>query len=305
MKFLRCPAAFVAACLAANTLLAAVPVEMKIRWPAGKRLVRHVETTQDVKVSGESLPAPLEQNSLQARDYSLTVTGPREIELEIRGLKISNTSQGKTMVFDSRTAPKQGEDGFFPLLRRVVGARARCLIGEDGRIEQVADYPEWIGRVTAGAPANNTVALTNMFSEENLKQLGATPSGLPAQPVKIGEHWTTEREQRLAGGVTLVTKLRYTFTGMADRDGRKCAVWEHSGTITSKPAPAGSARTTKVESSKVTGKTWFDPGLGVVVEGTVTQEMTLVSTGPEGSVTNEFRTKITNRLVELADAPKP
>lgn len=294
------------ACQPLGDLHAAPAVEMQVKWPAGKRLVRHQETTQEVVFSGDALPAPVKQESTQVRDYTLTARSGQELELEIQALKIASTSQGKTMTFDSRAQPKvTGEDPLNPLLRRVVGARVRGVTEADGRLAQLPDYAAWIAKIVAGAGLRETVSLTNLFSEESLKQLGAVPTGLPGKPVQVGDHWTGERELHLAQGLTLRTKTRYTFTGWAERDGRKCAVWEDTGVITANPPAPGAANTIKVEAGKVSGKTWFDPGLGVVAESNTLQEMTLVSSGADGTLTTQFKTKTVNRLVEISTAAKP
>lgn len=298
------------ACLPPGTLHAAPAVEMKLQWPAGKRLVRHVETKQEVKFTGDALPQTVTQESTQSREYHFTVLGPRdggghELELRLVGLNIASQSQGRSLTFDSRVEPKPtGDPTIHPHFRRVLATPIRCLTDAAGRLQQLSGYPEWIATVTTNAAPADSLALKNMFSEDSLKQLGATPAGLPAKPVKVGEHWTGERDLRLTPTLVLLTKLRYTFTGMASRSGRPCAVWEHTGTITSDAAP-GTPRTLKLESGKVTGKTWFDPALGVVVDAESVQELTLLISSSTGTVTNQFRTRTSNRLVEVVDTAKP
>jgi hypothetical protein len=142
---------------------------------------------------------------------------------------------------------------------------------------------------------------------------------LPRKPVKPGDRWPVQTEVVMGPLGKAELNLDYTFTGWEQRDQRNCAVLEFKGTMTSKsagsaPGPMGGSF--NIEKGTLSGKEWFDPDLGMGVETSIDQDMTLhITFGggpggnpggrtpmPSGTATNVMKQKITFKLVELAQA---
>jgi hypothetical protein len=118
--------------------------------------------------------------------------------------------------------------------------------------------------------------------------------------------------------------LNYTFKGWEQREKRKCVALDFTGTMASKgeaPAPGVGpmGMTMKVESGKLSGKTWFDPDLGHPVEIAINQDMIMLMTIPtpgmrgktnaaqppvSQSVTNHTKQNVVIKLVEVVSAGK-
>jgi hypothetical protein len=118
--------------------------------------------------------------------------------------------------------------------------------------------------------------------------------------------------------------VTYTFSGWEEREKRKCALIDFAGTMSSKGGAAAAAAPAqgmnmKLESGKLSGKTWFDSELGHPVETSIDQDMVLHMTMPtprmrtntnaaatpiSQNITNNTKQKVVIKLVEVVSAGK-
>ena len=106
-------------------------------------------------------------------------------------------------------------------------------------------------------------------------------------------------------GVALLTlDATNTFKAWEQRDGRKVARFEQTGVIVTKPPAPGSLVTITLEDgAKFTGKAWFDPALGAIVESTINAEFGIkIGTANNPGTASKVKATLTARLT---DAPNP
>lgn len=97
---------------------------------------------------------------------------------------------------------------------------------------------------------------------------------------------------------------RLKVEGWEQRDGRKLALFDQAGVIVVKPPTGASIVTATLdEGAKFTGKAWFDPALGVLVESAVTAEFG-IKIGTANTPGTASKVKVTINA-KLTDAPNP
>jgi hypothetical protein len=289
------------------------PAELKPKWPVGQRLVQRVETTTDTEGQNPVNQQPLKLLVAQAQELAFTATKERDggagHEVEVELLAIATTNRMGTnaaTVFSSRSDPKQDAKNNFLAapLRKLVGAKVKYLTAADGKVEKVEGTPQLRSKVTAGANPYAIATLNNMLSDEAIKGWNSLHTGLPEKAVKPGDTWSFARAQQYGPGSISVDATN-TFKGWEQRDGRRVALIESAGAITTKPAAGNSLVTITVEDGgKTEGKAWFDPALGMVVESTTTSEFSIKMAMAYGLPGPTSKAKVV-ASTKLTDAPNP
>lgn len=280
------------------------PVEIKVNWQVGKKLVVRSELLQEMEVSNPNFPTPMKMDSLMSRDLSVAVLkdregGGRELEVEILAYKTESKAAGRlTGIFDSKSDPKSDiTNRNSAPLRKLIGVKLKYLTDPSGKVDRIEGAPELLTKLVTGAPATVQPGLRLMFSEESLKQLLPAATGLPEKPVKPTETWPFTTTTAIPPFGALSIEVTNTFKGMEDHAGRKCAAIDQTGTITmpARTGPAGATPPT-IEEATVTGQTWFDPALGIIVESFGDMSFTF-----KGPVTTTVKAKAVTKLLQVSD----
>ena len=113
------------------------------------------------------------------------------------------------------------------------------------------------------------------FGTDGLKQM-IEFGGAPSSPLKIGQSWVTDRELNAGVIGTFRLNLTNTFAGWQQHENKKCARINITGTLTSVSSRnltnfVAATPAMKIQNGKVTGKSWFDPQLGIAVETVLDQ----------------------------------
>ncbi len=282
------------------------PVEMKLKWELGKRYEQLIETSQASAMSLPGSPQPIQQEVKQTQDVSLTVLketdgGGRELEMEIQGMTLSTKAGGRNVLdFDSKK-PDDAANPATPLLRKMVGMLVKFLTDAAGKIQSVEGFQETLDRITAGASAMEQGMIKGMFSEDNFKEMYSAAQGLPDKPVKIGETWPLKLEVALGPLGSVVMNSDYTFKNWEQHNDHKCALLQFTGTLSA--ADTGSAENAMaIDGGKTSGKLWFDPALGMVVDSVAEEGMTVKVTAQGHSLTTKVNAKVRNKLINISDA---
>ncbi len=291
----------------ADSAQAGEPVEMKVKWNVGKRYVQRMESTQATEMTLPGSPQPMKQETKQTQDVSLSVLkerdgGGRELEMEILGMALVSRAGGRDLLsFDSKKdASDDAGNPAAPMLRKLVGARIKFLTDAGGEIESVEGLKEIFDRVTEGHSAMEQEMIKGMFSEDNFKEMYSAAQGLPDKPVKIGDTWPLKLEVSMGPLGTVILNSQYTFKGWEQHNNHKCAVLQFTGTLSAASDP-GSASGMTIDNGKTSGKTWFDPALGMVIDTTAKQGMTIKVNTQGQSLTTKVNASVSNKLVEVAD----
>ncbi|MEQ2009297.1 MAG: DUF6263 family protein, partial [Limisphaerales bacterium] len=286
------------------------PVEFKAAWPVGQRLVQRVETITDTEGQNPVNQQPFKLANTQVQELAFTAlkareSGGHEVEVETLAVTTTNKIGTNTTVFTSRSDPKQDAKN-NPLaapMRKLVGGKVKLLTTADGKVEKVEGGPQLRSKVTAGANMYVIASLNNMLSDEAIKGWNTLHTGLPDAAVKPGDSWPFTRNQSFGPG-TITMDATNTFKGWEQRDGRKVALIESVGVIVAKPPAGNSPVTVTVEDGATTsGKAWFDPALGCIVESTATSDFSIRLAFASGQSTAS-KAKVV-ATAKLTDAPNP
>ena len=292
------------------------PTEFKALWPVGQRLVLRLETTADLEVqvppttTAVKLPAALGSSLTQVLDLAFTAlkerdSGGHEVEVETLAITTTNRFGTNTTGFTTRSDPKQDPKNFqpAPALRKLVGGKVKLLTTAEGKVEKLEGGPQFRSKGTVGASPIALGTINNLFSDESIKGWNTLHTGLPDKPVKVGDTWPATRTYNY-GAALLTLDTTNTFKAWEQRDGRKVARFEQTGTLTTKPpAPGSLVAITLDDGAKITGKAWFDPALGAIVESTLNAEFGIkISYVSNPGTASKVKATLNARLT---DAPNP
>jgi Family of unknown function (DUF6263) len=264
------------------------PVELKLKWPLGERVLQSLEVRQTSEITLPNMPAPMKQDNTFGQQYALTVlkddgAGGREIEMEFLSARGAMTNAGKGAVFD--TANKSPTDAGNPLavsLTKLVGAKLKFFLDASNVVQKVEGVDEIQNRFAADAKPGPANSLEGMFTEPYFRQMLGYSRNLPPNPVQPGDTWPVKLDVSLGKLGAMDMENTFNFTNWEKHGKRTCARLEFTGTIKNKPMdnsnPGGT--TIAVQDGNSTGVTWFDPEIGAIIDTSTSQDMRMTVTVP-------------------------
>jgi Family of unknown function (DUF6263) len=287
------------------------PVELKLKWTVGKRYLEEMAMTQNSEITMPGAPKPMQQQTDMTQDYSLSAVkarseGGSEVEMKFISQKMSTKTEGRdAMSFDSTADPAtDAGNPVAPMLRKAVGAHITYLTDSDGKIEKVQGFPEFIKQLTGGVSAQSQQMMKSMFSEDSLKQYASGAQGLPDKPVKVGDTWPVHMDMNMGPMGNMTLNLKFKFAGWEQHNDHNCVLLTYTGDMASKGGPTSNAMKISIENGKLSGKNWFDPELGVMVENTGDQTMTVKMSMQGKDMTSKMKQNIDVKLTALEDISK-
>lgn len=108
------------------------PMELKVKWPLGERVVQEMEMKQTAEITVPNQPNPVIQDLTMGQEYGLTVlksdAGGAEVEMEFLNLRMMMSMGGKSMMnYDS--SKKSAADSANPMaamFQKIIGAKLNC-----------------------------------------------------------------------------------------------------------------------------------------------------------------------------------
>jgi hypothetical protein len=286
------------------------PVTLKVNWTVGKEYAMRLEESETVEFKVPEEPKPVKQVRNTTTDFTLSVLkelagGGRELELKFTACKINLLDGDRSQLdFDSgRDAAPGASDPVGVMLNKLFGEQVRLVVDADGKVVKVEGYKEFAGRVIANSPQPAKAMFYKMFNEDNLKQISTVAGGLPDNPVKPGDHWPFSLEFPNPIGI-IVIHTKNTFKEWESRAGRQCVRIAFKGDISSKPDPNSANKSAKLENGDVSGETWFDPALGMVVQADDVEEMPLQFKNRGRIINGQVHRKASHTLLNVADMGK-
>jgi hypothetical protein len=287
------------------------PVEMKLKWNVGKKYVQRMEMNQTMEMNLPDAPAPTKQEMKMVQIYTITVLrelagGGRELDLEFTNLKMDSTmGEVSMMKFDSdQDAVLDAANPASPMLRKMIGAHIKYLTGADGKVEKVEGYEDLIARMSGTNQPQMQAMVRSMFSEDNLKEMFMQAQVLPDLPVNRGDSWPVKLEVNLGPMGIMNMDLNYTFRDWEQHESRRCTRLEYTGVLSLKSAASDSPVAMKMDNGRASGNTWFDPGLGMVVDTAGDHAMKLNITSEGKDMSMQVMQKMNVKLLEVTDAGK-
>jgi len=152
-------------------------------------------------------------------------------------------------------------------------------------------------RINAAAQPQEQALFNELFSEDTLKQYGSFADAMPNHVVAIGDTWQVKKDINSSiGGLTLA--MKYTFKNWEQHASRNCAHVEAEGDISTKSVSTASGMMVEIKKGKISGEFWYDPALGMIVEGNNNQDLSLKVTTRTQTMTSQFNQKVRVALVE-------
>jgi RNA polymerase sigma factor (sigma-70 family) len=287
------------------------PIEMQMKWQAGKSYVMRMESTQTSETTppNQSKPVKQVQKMSQVFNYSLVKeldNGGRQLQLEFESLAME-VFAGDREVFSADSTQDSTQDAKNPVgarLRRMVGARLQFFINANGRVEKMEGYQELVNWV-AGENPKEQAAFRDLFGENSLKQHGSIGEDTtPCRVVKLGDSWPIRLEVPDDNG-TLNVDLNCTFKNWEQHADRKCMRIKITGNFSPLAAPNTASLPANIIKGKLSGEAWFDPALGMIVDFALDEDVNVKRITRQGqTLTFPVNHKIRRTLVAVEDLTK-
>ena len=289
------------------------PVELKVKWQAGKRYVMRMEMTQTSETKQPNQPKPVKQLATITQDINFSLVkeldnGGRQLQLEIEGQTVDIFQGDRRVVgFDSNQDPaRDANDPTAAVLRKMVGARLQYLTAADGQVEKMEGYQELVNRMGEGGKPLVQATFKQMFTESGFRQYGLSLFAfmMPNRAVKVGETWSRKLEVPDDNIGILNVDSKCTFKNWEQHANRKCMHIKCTGNFSLQAGPDAPNLPVKIEKGRFTGDIWFDPELGMMVESALDEDMNLKITRPGQTVTVPLNEKTRFALVDVEDLAK-
>ena len=282
------------------------PVDMRLRWVVGKKYEVHVEINQktETQVPGETQPIGTEMNLGEDLDFSVRqelAGGGHQLEMQFEDETL-DVAQGdhKIISYDSTQSPAQNADNpIAPMFHLLRGARIEYFTDAGGNVEKIEGVNELMSRAAAGGKSQMQVVFGQIFSEDTLKQYGDLGAGLANRTVRVGDSWSFKKDIDTAAGM-LALDMKMTFKNWEQHGDRQCAHVETTGDISTKTISTATGAALEIKKGKITGNLWFDPELGMIVEVSSDQVLTMNITVQSKTMTSRLNQKF-RWVLESAD----
>jgi hypothetical protein len=290
---------------------------LKIKWPAGNRYVYRMDLDQHTTTKIPQMPKPIQQHLTMALTYALSVLketpeGGRELEMEFLATEMEINTVGQNAIkFNSKDTPtNEAPNPMSEPFRNMIGSKVRLEVNAEGRVTNVIGLEDWAKNIASDDPSAQM--MTQQFNEGFFRQIADFGRGLSTKPVEIGNTWQTKLEVPAGGLGKIDVDVKTTLKGFVSHDQPHCAVLDTKGTLKGTPGtesgPAGNRPKMLLDRGQVTGTSWFDPELGVLIESTADQTMAVKGQlpGQRGALpfsssgfTVDLNQKVSLKLTEL------
>ncbi|MGA3284588.1 MAG: DUF6263 family protein, partial [Verrucomicrobiota bacterium] len=219
------------------------PVELKLKWPQGERIVQDMDMKMNMELSVPGQPAPIKQDMTMGQEYGLTVLkenpdGGHEVEMEFLSARMGVTTGGKT-VLDYDSAKKSAADKANPaadMFGKIVGSKIQYFLDASNEVERIEGVDELVNRLSSGAQADGFATFReSMFSKDRFKQIMSVNRYMPPKAVQPGDTWPVKQTFEMGPLGTMVMDFDGTFQRWEMHGKRNCARLEFQGTIKSTP----------------------------------------------------------------------
>lgn len=313
------PVVALAVALAASVTPSSAQTTLQYRWTQGDVLLYRTVLKTTTSVSGGP-GGPVEQTLTQTQTVKLIVAavgpdGSATLRQTIEAVSMEiNGPMGKMAYDSTRPPPASDEDPRSATLAKTFGAMVgeaiSVTIAPSGAVRGIAGTAKIIDKLMKGLPMDPLAAglaqnIKSMLSDEALRtSLEQSFSRMPAQPVQVGDTWTSEQTL----GVDVIGRITgtSTFTLKAIEGSGDAAVARVGVAlaIRQETAPGtGASMTVRLGASQGEGELIFHVGKGRVERNSMRTRMpsTVTMRGREGgpaTIQNNTTTSMTMERVE-------
>lgn len=289
---------------------------MAVKWPVGNRYIYRLDLTQQSTNKVACQTNPTSEDVAMGLTYALSVLnetsdGGRQLEVEFIAYELQIKVGGQLMIsFDAVQNPSEAAgQPIPPPFKKLIGSKLRLLVNTQGTLTKVIEMDQWVKSLVGDREGPAGQMLVQQFNYGFFQQMTDFGRGLPGRNVRVGETWPYTAEVPAGDLGTILVTSQIQLKDWAGEADQKFAVLESRGTLAGKPAEqADTGGQLFLDQGTVSGRSWFDPELGALMESVVEQSMRLkgqtVSSDPtdiDGSeFTSEIGQKVVVKLVEWA-----
>jgi hypothetical protein len=288
------------------------PVELKVKWPQGERIVQDMDMKMNMELSMPGQPSPMKQDMTMGQEYGLTVlkedaNGGHEVEMEFVSARMGMVMGGKTLLdYDStKKSPPGKANPVADMFGKIVGSKIQYFLNASNDVERIEGVDELVNRLSSGGRADALAPFKDtMFSKDHFKQMMSANRFMPPKAVQPGDTWPIKQSFEMGPLGTMVMDFNCTFQKWEQVGKRNCARIEFQGTI--KSTPGANANPTGMSMSildgNFSGVSWFDPELGITIDTTLNQDMTMAMTmtmNMRGKTTTQTMTNIMHQIITI------
>lgn len=281
------------------------PVELKLKWPVGRRMVQSLDFRQTSETLIPGMPAPMKQEMEMGQRYARSVLkempdGGHQVEMEFLSTRMSVAGGNQTMLsFDSSDRSSK-TNPLAATFQKLAGAKVRFFLDASNEVWRIEGVEEFQKRAES-SPQNDPMGiLKNMYSSDSFQQWMNDNRSLPNKLVAPGDSWPVKLEIAMGDLGTMLMEQTYTFKAWERRNEHNCARIEFDGTVRSKAGQNMKIQgmTMSIEGGKSSGETWFDLEQGAFVDTTINQVLKMYITLPnQGRGTPAGRTQTATNIM--------
>jgi hypothetical protein len=289
------------------------PMELKLKWPVGERVVQSIDVKQNMEISVPNQPQPTKQDVTLRQEYGLTVlkadaNGGHEVELEFLNVKMSSGADGKPVFsYDSTKKPANddtdpkaalGQQVMAALFQNIIGAKLQFFLDASNHVERIEGIEALTSSLGTSGQNGPATSIKHMFSKDYLTEMLGGNRYVPPKAVQPGDTWPLQMEYEVSELGTFVIDTSTTFVKWETRGKRNCARLEFQGTIKTKPGqnPPSTGLAINIQDGDISGVAWFDPELGKVIETIANQDMNMSMTVPRAGSSKSAAQQLTMHM---------
>ena len=263
------------------------PMELKLKWPQGERVVQSMDLTTKSATIVPGQSQAMQQNMIMGQKYALTVLkenpdGSHEVGMEFLGARMWMEMNGKKTVDynPAKPTPESSTNPVAVMLGKMTGSKIRFFLDASNNVERVGGVDEMMSQLSTAGSSPGLATLKGNYSEDYFKQIMVSARFLPARAVSPGDTWPVHLELPMEPVGTLQLDYAVTLHGWEKHGRRNCARMEFAGTIKTKSGsrttPIGPmGMTVTIQDGIASGTAWFDPELGIVIDSVMNEDMTM------------------------------
>ena len=264
------------------------PVELKLKWPLGQRVVQDMDMKMKIESDVPGQPAPMQQNMTMGQKFAMTVLkdlpeGGHEVEMEFLSARLGMEAGGKKVLDYNSEEKTESKNPMAAVFGKIIGSKIDFYLNVSNDVDRVEGVDAMLGRLAEGGNAQAAAPIKGMFTESYFKQMMSSSRLLPHHPVAPGDSWPVLMELPMEPMGTLELNYTITLQRWEMHGTRNCARMEFQGDIKTKSGgkPVAPGMNLSIQDGTTSGISWFDPELGTVIDSDIQQDFTMIVSFPK------------------------
>jgi hypothetical protein len=275
--------------------------DMRIKWMVGKKYSMRLEFHQSTETPLPGQPQPMKSDVNFTLNFDVSAlktldNGGRQLELQFVNDTLDVVQGGvNLMSFDSAQTAEAPQNP----ARAVIDTRLQYFTDAEGKVEKIEGMDGLMQRIAAIGKSQEQAVFKEIFSEDAVKKYVSFDDSMPNRKIPIGQSW--EKKKDISGWDfgKVAADVKYTFKNWVQHVDHKCALIEVTGDFSTKSPSAASGALIAIKNGKLSGNSWFDPELGMIVDASNVQTMTVEVTTQAHTMTPRLTRRVRLMLLDV------